>query len=127
MATTTAVLLVLASDPEVMFEEVRKNPDLSVEKISEGELVATLRAATAVLIAWSLGAMVLVGLALRGVGWARVGLVVCATTTAVLCLMATMGQQFFMVIPLAASVTALTQLVRPEVRDWFLRDRDRLR
>lgn len=120
---SVAILVVMATSPEAMFEEIRKNPELSAEKISQAELVATMRAVSGVLIVWALGAIVLVVLALRGVAWARVGLVVSATTTAVLCLMATLGQQFFMVLPLAAAVTALTQLVRPEVRDWFVRGR----
>ena len=116
MVTSIAVL---ASSPGLVFDELhRQNPDLASQGVSD----ATLRKATFVIggivVAWSLVALVVAGLAFRRVRWARGALVVSASVSVACCLLATVSQVLFMV-PLAASVVTLALMVRPDVRAWY--------
>jgi hypothetical protein len=114
-----ASIAVLVASPDLVFDEVRRqNPDLAAQGVSDHLVVQLTYVLGAVIILWSLAAMVLAGLAFRGVAWARVPLVVSASLATGLCLVAAISQ-FLMVLPLAACVVALSLLVRPDVRAWF--------
>ncbi len=114
-----ASIAVLVASPDLVFDEVRRqNPDLAAQGVSDHLVVQLTYVLGAVIILWSLAAMVLAGLAFRGVAWARVPLVVSASLAAGLCLVAAISQ-FLMVLPLAACVVALALLLRPDVRAWF--------
>ena len=115
------VISILASSPDLILEEARKNPDLA--DFSNAEVISTLRVSAGVIIAWSAAALLLVVLALRRMSWARIGLLVSATTSALLFLVAVFGQAV-MVVPLALSLTVVIQLLRAEVRDWFAEGKD---
>jgi len=119
LVVMVASIAVLASSPGLVFDELhRQNPDLASQGVSD----ATLRTATfvvgGIVVAWSLFALVVAGLAFRRVRWARVALVVSASVSVACCLLAIVSQVLFMV-PLAASVVTLALMVRPDVRAWY--------
>lgn len=119
LVVMAASIAVLAASPGLVFDELHKqNPDLAAQGISDAMLRTVTFVAGGVVAAWSLSALVLAGLAFRGVRWARVALVVCASGAVVCLLLATVSQPL-LIVPLAASVVTLALMVRPDVRAWY--------
>jgi len=119
LVVMAASMVVLATSPGLVFDELhRQNPDLASQGVSDATLRTMTFVVGGVVIAWSLAALVVAVLAFRRVGWARTVLVVSASASLALLLLATLGQ-VLLVVPLAASVVTLALLVRPDVRAWY--------
>jgi len=119
LVVMAASMVVLATSPGLVFDELhRQNPDLASQGVSDATLRTMTFVVGGVVIAWSLAALVVAVLAFRRVGWARTALVVSASASLALLLLATLGQ-VLLVVPLAASVVTLALLVRPDVRAWY--------
>jgi hypothetical protein len=106
---------------------ISTNPDLVLDQLrAQGRQVAVddvdlLRVTTYVVAAvaglWSLGAIVIAGLAYRGAGWARLALVVSASGAALLCLLASLSS-LLALLPGVVCLSAVLLLNRAEVRAW---------
>jgi hypothetical protein len=113
-------LAILVSDPGRVYDElVRQNPELAGQGVSRDVLVQATYVLGAVVVAWSLVAIALAALVFRRVAWARPLLMASAGMAGLLCLLAVVIGQVLVLLPLAACVTALALLARPEVRAWF--------
>lgn len=111
-------VLVLVAAPDLVFDEVqRQNPDLADQGLTEAAITKTTYIAAGLATIWAATAIVIAVLAYRRVSWARLGLLVSSSIAAVFFLVATYSN-FFLVLPLAASVATIVLLVRPEVRAW---------
>jgi hypothetical protein len=116
MASSIAILV---ANPGLVFDELhRQNPDLARQGVSDQVLKTATYAIGGVVIAWSLGAIVLAVLVFRRTPWARLLLVVSTSAAAGLLLIATVVQPV-LAVPLAATVVTLALLIRPDVRNWF--------
>ena len=73
----------------------------------------------AVLVAWCVAAAVLAALVFRRVSVARILLVISCAICAVLSLVGSVLGGLILVVPMGASLLALTLLLRPETRAWF--------
>lgn len=119
VAVMASSIAVLAANPDLVFDELRKqNPELVRQGLSDDLIVRITYVIGGVVIVWSLLAILFSALTYHRVPWARVALVVSASGSAGLCLVGTLGQ-VVLVLPLAASVVTLSLLVRPDVRAWF--------
>ncbi|MBB6628366.1 hypothetical protein H5V45_13650 [Nocardioides sp. KIGAM211] len=117
MASSIAVL---ATSPDLVFDEIRKNPDLVDQGVSDAMLVQATYVVGGVMIAWGLVAIALATLTFRRRAWARLPLAVSAGISSGLCLVATLGQPL-MILPLCASVATLALLVRDDTKAWLTR------
>lgn len=112
--------VLLAVQPDALLDEVhRQNPQLESEGVTDGLLVGVTFAMIAAIVLWCLSAAALAVLVYRRTEWARIVLVVSASTAAVLSLIGTAIGAFLLVLTLVASVATLALLLRPEVRSWF--------
>ena len=117
MAISVAVL---TSSPGLVYDElVRQNPELADQGVSERVLVDATYVLAAVVVVWSLVAIALAVLVFRRVGWARLVLMASAGVAALLCLLAVVVGQLLVLVPLAACVTTVALLARPESTTWF--------
>lgn len=112
--------VLLAVRPDALLDEVhRQNPELESQGVSDDLLVAVTMVLIAAIVLWCVSAAVLAILVLRRTEWARIVLVVSASTAGALSLVGTAIGAFLLVLTLVASVVTLALLVRPEVRAWF--------
>ena len=112
--------VLLAVQPGALLDEVhRQNPQLESEGVTDGLLVGVTFAMIAGIVLWCLSAAALAVLVYRRTEWARIVLVVSASTAAALSLIGTAIGAFLLVLTLVASVATLALLMRPEVRSWF--------
>ena len=112
--------LLLALEPDTLLDEVhRQNPELAQQGVSDGLLVGVTYAMIGAIVLWCLSAVVLGILVYRGVEWARIVLVISASTAAALSLIGTVAGAFLLVLTLVASAVTIVLLVRPDVRAWF--------
>jgi hypothetical protein len=127
LAGLTALTMLLgavaiAVDTDQLLDEMhRQNPRLAEQGVSDSALLAVAYVLVGVVVLWCLAAAVVAVLVLRGAGWARVALLVSASATAVLCLVATVVGAFLLVLPLIGGVATVTLLLRPDSRAWFAR------
>jgi hypothetical protein len=113
-----SVVLLLAA-PELIFDELhRQNADLADQGLTDDVITTATYITAGVGVVWSVVASVLAGLAYRRVPWARTALIVSASVTALVCLVATVTN-FLLVLPLGAAFATIVLLVRPDVRAWF--------
>lgn len=116
-------MLVVAVDPQALFDEVRRqNPDLVEQGMTDGVLRASLFTVGGVVIVWSAVALALAVLTWRRVRWAAIALTVSAAAAGLLCLVMLIGS-VLMVVPLAACALASSLLLRPEARAWYAANR----
>ena len=114
-------VVALVADPGLVLEELnRQNPELVAQGVTEDLLRTVTYVMAAVVVVWSVAAILLAALVWRRSERARRALVVSASVAAVFLLFSTLGQ-FLLVLPLAACVVTLALLVRPDVRAWFIR------
>jgi hypothetical protein len=73
-----------------------------------------------VIVLWCLAAIVVAVLVWRRVAWARILLLISASTCVGLSLLGTALGAFLLVLPLVAGVATLALLVRPDARPWFV-------
>ncbi|HEX6148963.1 hypothetical protein [Nocardioides sp.] len=114
MAITVAVV---AGDPAFVLDQLRQqDEDLAVQ--DPDVLVNATYVTAAVLVVWSAGAAVLAVLAYRRRRPGRLGVLVSAAVTGVLCL-AGVFASVVLIIPAGAAVATVALLSRPEVRAWY--------
>lgn len=114
-------VVVLAVAPDLVWDELLKqNPDLTEQGVTRAALGTATFVTAAVAAVWALAAIALAVLVYRRVGWARVALSISAVAAGVVCVLASIGA-LVMVVPAIACGTALSLLVRPDVRGWFER------
>lgn len=111
--------LIVATIPDQVFDEMnRQNADFRSQGMSEESFTNALYLVTALVVAWSLSAILLAVLAFRRSPWARVALLASAGGAAGLCLLGSL--QFVpMMVPLFACIVTFSLLLRPDVRAWF--------
>lgn len=116
----TLTVLVMAISPEILFEQLRRQqPDLADQGITEAALRTATMVTAVVLALWAAAAAVLAVLVWRRVPWARTALIGSAAASAVLLVLATVGNAL-LGLPLLASVACVVLLVRSDVRAWFV-------
>jgi hypothetical protein len=110
----------IAVDQDSLFEEARRqNPELTTQGVSDDMLAVVAYTMVGFVVLWCLAAAVAAVLVLRGVGWARVVLVVSASVAAAISLLGAAVGAFLLVLPLVAAIATLALLVRPDVGPWF--------
>lgn len=116
---TLVSLVLLASQPEVVLEELRRqNPDLEDSGVTESLLLRTSYVMGALVMVWAAVAVALAFLMARRRAWAARGLTVCAAACAVFCIVAALASPVALV-PAVAAVATVSCLRRPDVRAWF--------
>lgn len=120
LLVTAASVAILAGDHDLILDEMRDtNPEIFDQQgVTEQLIVNTTYFMAGVLVLWSLAAIILAALALRGQGWARVMLIISASATAGFCLLGALTSVVLLLPVLAAGGTVYA-LLRPEVRAWF--------
>ena len=117
-----ASAIALAIEPDRIFDEARQqNPELTAQGVSDGVLSGVAYAMVAGIVLWCVSAIVIAVLVFRRVEWARIVLVVSASTAAAVSLAGTVFGAFLLLFPLIAGVVTLALLVRPETTPWFKR------
>lgn len=120
-AMTALSLIVLATQPDLVLEELnRQNPDLEAEGISESLLLTTSYVSGGVALVWCALAIVFAVLVGRRRAWAARGLLICAAACALFCVLATLASPVAL-IPAVAAIATISCLRRPEVRAWLTR------
>lgn len=113
--------LVMAVARDEFFDEIeRQQPNFDMKGMSQAELATGTFVLTAVVVLWSIAAIVLAVLAIRGIPWARVALAVSTGATSLVLLGATLLSPALVVL-LAASLVTLWLLLRADVTTWFKR------
>jgi hypothetical protein len=110
-----SVAVVLAAPDMLVDELYRQNPELRSDGISPATLRSTVLFAGTLLSLWSVVATVVAAFAWRGRPWAWTALLVSASCSSVLCLLAALGAPV-MVVPLVVVAATVPLLLRPEVR-----------
>ena len=114
----TLVLLAVLVDPGILDEVRRQNPDLAGADLSDAFLRNSVYVTAAIALPWAAAAAGLAVLAWRRVRWAAAGLVGCATTAGLLCLLAMSGS-FVFALPAVGCAVTVGLLLRPESREWL--------
>ena len=114
----TLVLLAVLVDPGILADARRQNPDLAGADLSDDFLRNSVYVTAALALPWSAAAAALAVLAWRRIRWAAAGLVGCATTAGLLCLLAMAGS-FLFVLPGVGCAVTVGLLLRPESRAWL--------
>ena len=110
----------LARQPDVLLDEVhQQNPELDAQGVSDDLLIGVTFTMLAGFVAWAVAAAVVALFVLRGQEWARITLVVSASTAGAVFLIGTVVGAFLLALTLATCAMAVVLLVRPEVRAWF--------
>jgi hypothetical protein len=113
--------LVLATSPELVMEELRRqDPDVVEQGVTQGALRTATFAAAGVTLVWSTVATVLAVLVLRRLAWARVALLGCAAAAGAVSLVGSFASAA-LVLPAAACAVVLSLLLRRDVRHWCSR------
>jgi hypothetical protein len=111
--------LIMAFARDEFFDELeRQQPDLDMQGMSQSELATGTFVMTAIVVLWSLAAMVLAVLALRRLQWARIALAVCTGVAGLVVLGATLFNPL-MVVLLGATLVTFWLLLRADVNAWF--------
>ncbi|GAB6984630.1 hypothetical protein [Nocardioides pyridinolyticus] len=112
--------VLLAMRPEVLLDEVhQQSPELEGQGVSDELLIGVTLAMLAGFVAWAVAAAVVAIFVLRGQEWARITLVVSASTAAAVFLLGSVLGAVLLALTLLTCVMAVVLLVRPEVRAWF--------
>lgn len=112
--------VLLAMQPHVLLDQVQQqNPELEAQGVSDDLLIGLTFAMLAGFVAWAVAAAVVAIFVLRGREWARITLVVSASTAGAVFLLGSVLGAFVLALTLATCAMAVVLLVRPEVRAWF--------
>ena len=119
-ALMIASTVVVAVRPELVFDEVhRQNPDLAEQGITDTVLAVSTYVMSGFVVLWCVSAIVVAVLVWRRVAWARIVLIVCASS----CRRAEPARlragAFLLAFPLVAGIATIALLLRPESRPWF--------
>ena len=113
-------LAVLATDSATVLDRMHEqDPQLAERGFSDHDLLVIGYVTGSLVIVWSLAAGALAVVVFLRHRWGWYALLVSTIGVVILTLLATFG--FILVlIPLAAAVTTLALLVRPEVKAWLI-------
>lgn len=112
-------VLVLLAAPDVVFDEMhRQNPDLASDGLTDSEIRTATFVLAAVVMVWGGAAVLFAVQAFRGVGWARLALIVSAAVAGVVCLLGSV-LNVLLALPLVACLVTVALLLQPDVRAWF--------
>jgi hypothetical protein len=118
-AMTLVSLVLIASQPDLVLEELRRqNPELEEQGVSETLLLTTSYVSGGLALVWSALAIVLAVLMAGRRAWAARGLLICAAACALFSVVATLASPAAL-IPAVAAIATVSCLRRPEVRAWF--------
>lgn len=109
----------LAIDPDSLSEELRSDPSFDQLGMGLDQVLAVLWVSAAILVGWSLSAIVLAIFTLRRQQWARWLLVGSATASALLSLVAIVS--IVSILPLILSVATVILLFTGGANAWFAR------
>lgn len=121
-AGTALTTLAVAVMRDELFAEIeRQQPgSLSELGLTQDDVVTATYVMAAIVVPWCVAAAVLAVLAIRGVGWARIALVVSSVASGVLMLALTVANPVLILFS-AAAIAASVLLLRREVAAWFRR------
>jgi hypothetical protein len=118
LVMVATVALVLA-DPDLLVDELyRQNPSFESEGLSVADIRTTTVVVGVLLVVWSLAAVVLAAYAWSRRSWAWTGLLVSASTAALLCLLGAFGGPVLL-LPMAWCAAATVLLLRRDVRAFI--------
>ncbi len=116
-----AVILVLATVPDVLFDELRaQDPNFAGSDLSDTEIASASIVSSSLLLVWCLASILFAVFAFQRARWARIALLASAAGSAVLCLVGVLASAV-LVVPLALSIVTVALLVRPQTVSWFHR------
>ena len=116
---TLISLVLLGSQTEVMIEELRRqNPDLEASGVTDSLLLTTSYVTGAIVMLWSVLAMVLAYLTAARRAWAARALMICAAVCGVFCVLAALASPVAL-IPAIVAIATVSCLRRADVRAWF--------
>lgn len=116
---TLVSLVLLGSQTEVMIEELRRqNPDLEASGVTDSLLLTTSYVTGAIVMLWSVLAMVLAYLTAARRAWAARALMICAAVCGVFCVLAALASPAAL-IPAIVAIATVSCLRRADVRAWF--------
>ena len=120
VAVLGASLTLLLADASLVWAELdRQNPGLVAQSgLTRDDLIRTTYVTLGVAAVWALVAIVLAVLAWRRRAAGRVGLIACASTAGLVCVLASFGSALLLV-PAFACVATVVLLARADVRAWF--------
>ena len=111
--------MLLGSQTEVMIEELRRqNPDLEASGVTDSLLLTTSYVTGAIVMLWSVLAMVLAYLTAARRAWAARALMICAAVCGVFCVLAALASPVAL-IPAIVAIATVSCLRRADVRAWF--------
>ncbi len=115
-----ATVLVLATVPDLVFDEVRaQDPEaLTSTGMSESEIASASLVTASLLILWCTASIVFAVFAFRRARWGRVALLASVGGAVVFCLASALASAL-MLLPLLLSTGTLSLLLRPSARTWF--------
>lgn len=113
--------VVIALNPQAVLDEVYKqNPEFAEAGFTDAMVLTATFVTAAGLVIWALGAIVLAFLVWRGIGWARIVLMVSSGGAIALLGLAVFTQPL-MLLPLVAAGITMAMLGRPETAAWVAR------
>ena len=120
VAMLGASLTLMLADPTLIWAELeRQNPGLVADSgLTRDDLMRTTYVTLGVAAAWALVAVVLAVLAWRRRTAGRIGLIVCAASAALICVLASFGS-VLLLVPAFACIATVVLLARADVRAWF--------
>ncbi len=120
VALLGASLTLMLADPSLIWAELeRQNPGLVADSgLTRDDLMRTTYVTLGVAAVWALVAVVLAVLAWRRRTAGRIGLIVCATSAALISVLASFGSALLLV-PAFACIATVVLLARADVRAWF--------
>lgn len=112
------VVVALAFQPSLAKDLYEQDSSFADAGLTTTAIRSFLLALFSVLAVWATAAVVLGVFAFLGRNWARLGLVGCAVTAGLFCLVFALGSPFLFLPALACGGTAFL-LLRPRVHHWF--------
>lgn len=111
-------LIYLALSPDAILTDLRaQNPEVEESGLTDQVLVAASMVMGGLFIVWGLGAMVLAGLFFRGVGWARLAMLMSTGVAMAVFGVGTLSS-LVMIVPFFAAALTMAMLLRPEAKQW---------
>ncbi|MEI2714002.1 MAG: hypothetical protein V9G04_12120 [Nocardioides sp.] len=103
----------LATNPEGLLDEMRRqNPEFETAGVSDQLVLTTTYVLSGIFLLWAFAAIALAALVWRGVGWARILLIVSTFGCVGLCLLG-MLSSLVMAVPLLAAILTVRWLASP--------------
>jgi ethanolamine utilization protein EutA (predicted chaperonin) len=117
MMALTALAMAVARN-EIFAELQRQQPDFDFQGVSQRDLAIAVVLVACVVMLWCIAAAVLAVLAMRGMAWARIALVVSAIAAGVASLIGMFANPLLVVVVICTAVVA-GLLLRRNVGEWY--------